>query len=254
MAGCSKNMVLISREQEIQMGKEAAPQFEEEFGGAVQDQMLQNYVSRIGQSVAQVSNRDMPYEFTLVRSETPNAFALPGGKIFLTAGLMNLMNNERELAAVLAHEVAHVSEKHNVRQMQQQMGWQVMAEILAQLGGEGTGQAASVATQIVGGMTSLKYSRDYEHDADENGIVFLERARYNPWGMVELLTVLKNLHDREPSSLENMFQTHPLTSERIDESARFIQEKYPSYSQTSPDPNRARFQEMRTRLRKVMMW
>jgi predicted Zn-dependent protease len=254
VAGCSKNMVFISREQEIQMGNEAAPQFEEEFGGSVPDRQLQDYVSRVGTSVAQTSGRDMPYEFTLVRSDVPNAFALPGGKIFLTAGLMQLMNNEREMAAVLAHEVAHVAQQHNVRQMQAQMGWELMSQILGELAGEQSGQAASTATKIVGGMTSLKYSRDYEYEADGYGIQYMSSAGYNPWGMVELLTTLKNLHDREPSRLENMFQTHPLTSERIAEAIERIQEEHPRASRQELDPDQARFRQMRTRLLKVMGW
>lgn len=253
VVGCGKDMVLISREQEIQMGQEAAPKFEEEFGGEVPDQQLQSYVSNIGQNVSRYSGRDMPYEFTLVQSETPNAFALPGGKIFLTAGLMRMMNNERELAAVLGHEVAHVAEKHNVRQMQQQMGWSIFSDVLAQLGGD-AGQAAGAAAQIAGAMSTLSYSRDYEHAADQHGIIYMADAGYNPWGMVELLAVLKNLHDREPSKLENMFQTHPLTSERIERSVEQVREDYPRADRDEPDPDRNRFQSMRTRLLKVMRW
>jgi predicted Zn-dependent protease len=77
-------------------------------------------------------------------------------------------------------------------------------------------------------------------------------AGYNPWGMVELLTTLKNLHDREPSRLENMFQTHPLTSDRIDEAIERIQQEHPGASRQEPDPARREFQEMRSRLLKVM--
>ena len=170
---------LISTEQEIAMGQDAAPQFAEEFGGRVDDAALQQYVTDVGMSVARKCDRELPYEFILVRSEQPNAFALPGGKIFLTAGLMDRMTNERQMAAVL-------------------------------------------------------------------------RAGYNPWGMVELLTVLKNLSEREPGSLEEMFSTHPLTDNRIDEARETIEDDHDEADPEARDPDREQFLAMRNRLRRAV--
>jgi len=258
LAGCATNPVtgkrelsLISQEQEIAMGQEAAPEFEKEFGGKVANPELQAYVSEVGQRVAGASDRPMPYTYTLVASDVPNAFALPGGPIFITAGLMKQMTNERQLAAVLGHETGHVAAKHSVSQMQKQMGTQLLMEIAARAAGaEGGGTTTDVAN-IVSNMVLLKYSRDHEYQADELGIKYATKAGYNPWGMVELLTLLQAMHEAEPSRFQEMFQTHPLSSKRI-ERARLTLLQDAAYegkhSPTTPDPHADRFETMRKRL------
>jgi predicted Zn-dependent protease len=255
LAGCATNPVtgerelsLISREQEIAMGKEAAPQFEQEFGGKVQNAALQEYVSMVGRQVAEVSDRPMPYTYTLVASDTPNAFALPGGPIFITAGLMRRMTNERQLAAVLGHETGHIAARHSVQQMQKQMGAQLLVEIAGRAGGaEGGGTVGDVA-KIVSTMAILKYSRDDEYQADELGMKYAADAGFNPWGVVELLTLLQAMQDAEPGRFQEMFQTHPLSSKRI-ERARLMLLEDPAYedkySPAATDPHAARFEEMR---------
>jgi len=256
-AGCSTNPVtgekqflVISREQEIQMGDQAAPEFEQQFGGKVVNQTLQDYVEMVGQRVAKYSHRQMPYGFTLVSSDVPNAFALPGGKVFITAGLMRRMTNERQLAAVLGHETGHVAAKHNVSGMQRQMGAQLFAEVLGAVIGGGTGEAAKAGAKIAGSIANLKHSRDDEYQADHVGLGYMAEAGYNPWGMVELLTVLYKLNESEPGSLGEMFQTHPLTRKRIERVQDAIQsnDEYRRFSADAKDPNRARFERMRNLL------
>ena len=255
--GCSINpvtgqqeLILIPENQEIAMGVQAAPGFEKEFGGKVADPRLQAYVQEVGKRVAGVSDRKMPYEFTLVSSKVPNAFALPGGRIFLTAGLMVRMTNERQLAAVLGHETGHVAAKHNVKGMQRQVGASVLTQIAAQVAGEDKAAAAEMATKVVTGMANLKYSRDDEYQADAVGIKYMARAGYNPYGMVELLTVLLNLSESEPGALAEMLQTHPVSSKRIEEAKGIIKadEQYNRFLPTAPDPNAPRFQAMRQAL------
>ncbi len=264
LTGCSKNKAtgemqldLISDQEEIAMGEEAAPKFKEEFGGEVSNRTLQSYVSSVGQHVAKQAEREMPYEFTLVRSDVPNAFALPGGKIFLTAGLMAKMQNERQLAAVLGHEVAHVAAEHNVQGLQRQMGVAVLAELAGVMLGGDKAQAAEAATKVVGGMVNLKYSRVAEHEADVIGIRYMQRAGYNPWGMVGLLKVLQALSGgpESESDLANIFQTHPLTSDRIEKARQTIREKFAdTYQLSDPDPNADRFRRMRNLLLQHMGW
>jgi predicted Zn-dependent protease len=236
------DVVFISEGQEVAMGREAAPQFEKEFGGQVTDPTLQSYVKGIGLRVAAVSDRKMEYDYTLVASKVPNAFALPGGKIFLTAGLMARMTNERQLAAVLGHETAHVSALHNVKGMQNQIG----AEVLVGLGTKiaGGGDITQSVGKVVGTMATLKYSRNYEYEADKYGIKYMALSGYNPYGMVELLTVLLNL-SQEGSSLGEMFASHPLSSKRVDEARQIIEENHPAARATDRDPGEARFQQMR---------
>ena len=243
-----KQLTLITRDQEIAMGKEAAPEFETEFGGRVADPALQDYVQSVGQKMAAKSHREMPYEYVLVASDVPNAFALPGGSIFLTAGLMRRMTNERQLAAVLGHETGHVAAMHNVQGMQRQIGAQVMVEIAQQILSGTKAEVAAGATKVVGAMVTLKYSRGDEYEADKVGVEYMTRAGYNPWGMVELLEVLKGLSESEPGTLEQMFQTHPVTSKRISEAEGIIQREHASADRTAPDANAAKFMAMRKRL------
>ncbi|MCK4601984.1 MAG: M48 family metalloprotease [Phycisphaerae bacterium] len=259
--GCSRNpvtgereFVFISPAQEIAIGNEAAPQFEDEFGGKVPNEALQAYVRSVGERVAAVSDRQMPYEYALLASNVPNAFALPGGKIYVTAGLMSRMAGERELAAVLGHETGHVAARHNVKQLQQSVGWSVLIRVAGYAAGEDKREAAETIAKVVAGMTQLKYSRGDEYEADETGIKYMAEAGYNPWGMVELLTSLKNLSDSEPGTFGEMFQTHPLTSKRIDKAREIIEDedKYEDFSPTSPDPRAGRFLEMRALLKSVV--
>ena len=254
LGGCGTNPVtgkkqflLISRDQEIAMGEEAAPEFEKEFDGEVPNQELQQYVGSVGAKLAAVSERPMPYEYTLVASDVPNAFALPGGKIFITAGLMSRMSNERELAAVLGHETAHVAAMHNVQGMLRQMGSAVLVQVAGIIVGADKQKAAEAAAKVVGAMANLKYSRNDEYEGDKYGILYMTRAGYNPYGMVELLTTLKNLSDTEGGTLTEMFQTHPLTSKRIEEAQQTIEtgSETKKFSPKAPDPYAARFLRMR---------
>ena len=187
----------------------------------------------------------MPYEFRLVASDVPNAFALPGGKVFLTAGLMSRMSNERQLAAVLGHEVGHVAALHNVKGMQRQMGAQTLVMIAGHLAGEDKETIAKDVASVVANMATLNYSRDDEYQADQLGIRYMTKAGYNPHGMVELLTVLKGLSESEGSWLEEMFQTHPLTPKRISDAGKIIEAEHPGYSVNAADPNADRFLQMR---------
>lgn len=252
VGGCTTNpatgkrqLIIISLDQEIAMGAEAAPKFEEEFGGRVPNEQLLAYVRMVGNKLAAVSDRQMPYEYTLVTSDVPNAFALPGGKIFLTAGLMRLMSNERQLAAVLGHETAHVAAMHNVKGMQRQMGTALLVEIAGSIAGDSASAAESV-TQVVATMASMKYSRGDELEADKYGMEYMTQAGYNPWGMVELLTVLVNLQESEPGMLEQLFMTHPASSERIADAKGMIETNnvYTGFKSTDRDPNTDRFAQM----------
>jgi predicted Zn-dependent protease len=256
LCGCARNpvtgerqFVMIPEQEEIALGTQAAPEFEKEFGGPVADATLQNYVRQIGGSIATISDRKMPYEYTLLRSDIANAFALPGGKIYITAGLMSHMKNERELAAVLSHETVHVAAMHNVRGLQRQMGAALLQEIAGMIVGEDKQKVAEAATQIATGMVNLSYSRDDEYEADKYGVEYMAKAGHNPWGMVELLTTLKELHDSEPGTLGEFFQTHPLTSKRIKEAQEIVEDKFKVWSKDTSDPNAARFVQMRNRLR-----
>ena len=261
--GCSRNPVtgkmqldLISLDQEVAMGDQAAPEFEAEFDDKVNNPVLQAYVREIGAKLAAVSHRqEVTYRYALLRSKTPNAFALPGGRIYVTAGLMTRMTNERQLAAVLGHETIHVAAEHNVQGLQKQMGVEMLASLAGKVIGGTAGEVAEVGTKIAGSMAVLSYGREDELEADSYGVRYMTKAGYNPYGMVELLAVLQSLSDaEEPGRIGAMMQSHPLTSERIEEAKETIDDLPGEHSPRAADPRAAAFLGMRTLLRRELGW
>lgn len=257
-AGCQTNPVtgekelrLIPESQEIAMGVQNAPEFEKEFEGKVPNDTVQQYVSMVGQKIAAHADRKMPYEYAVLQSDVPNAFALPGGKIYITAGLLSRMSNERQLAAVLGHETVHVSAGHSVQSLQNQIGASVVVEIAQRAAGQ-YGSAVGTATKFVAGMANLKYSRNDEYEADKYGIVYMVRAGYNPWGMPELLQVLLDMSDSEPGRWAEMMQTHPLTSKRIEKAKEEVQANHSKFSASEPDPQAGEFMKMRNLLMETL--
>ena len=250
VAGCAVNPVtgqrklsLIGESQEIQMGAEAAGEFEQQFGGQVANEQLQQYVAELGMKLANISDRPkLPWSFAVLNSDIPNAFALPGGKVFVTAGLMNCMTNERQLASVLGHEIGHVCAKHNVDGMQRQMGVEAFKVLVQQMSGN---ESYGTAAQVAGTMAVLKYGRDDEFEADKLGIKYMAKAGYNPWGMVELLQFLVSLSGEEASRLEAFFQTHPPSTDRVKAAQDIVTKSYATQAADTPDPNTARFLQMR---------
>jgi len=243
-----RELSLISEDQEIALGKQAAPDFEKEFGGKVPNEALQQYVKSVGAKMATVSDRRMPYEYALLASDVPNAFALPAGKVYVTAGLMKMMTNERQLASVLGHETAHIAAKHSVAGIQRQMGAEVLVEIAGYAMGAQGENAAKVA-QLATNMVNLKYSRNDEYEADKYGIEYMTRAGYNPWGMVELLTALNGLDQSKPGLLTEMFQTHPLTPKRIEEAQGIVQSEHPTANRAEVDAAAGQFLQMKALLK-----
>ena len=245
-----KEVILISTDEEIALGQQAGPEIEKEFNDKVPNESLQKYVANVGGKLADVSDRPMPYEFGLLASEIPNGFALPGGKIYVTAGLMSRMTNERQLAAVLAHEVVHVADRHSVKGLQRQMGASILVELVGMAVGGDKAQSAQAAAELAAGITNLKYSRADESQSDAVGVKYMVRAGYNPWGMVELLELLQSLNNAEPGLFGDLFATHPLTSKRIEEVRDLVQKDYSAFSPTTPDPQEQDFMKMRNLLSK----
>ncbi len=222
---------LLGEEQEKQLGAEAYGPMIQESYGAVADPGLQGYVSGVGLGLAKVSHRAaLDYEFRVVNANYDNAFALPGGKICITRGLLNRMTTEDQLAGVLGHEIGHVTARHGAQQYTTQMlvgGLLGIGAIVLESedvkGGPLIMAAAGIGSQLV----LLRYSRDHERQSDELGMEYMARAGYNPKGFVESMEILKGAHDREPSKLEAMFQSHPLTSERIETARQRAAATYP---------------------------
>jgi len=210
---------LFSMEEDIQLGEGFSEEIEKE-NPLLKDQFITRYVDEMGQNIARHSKRpDISYHFKVVDTKTVNAFALPGGYIYINRGLLDLVHDQSELAGVMAHEIGHVVARHGTKQLSKQL---VLAGILIGAS-EAIGRKSEkwgAITQVAGSLGfflgMMKYSRDDEREADWLAINEIYRAGYNPQGMVTLFDKFKKLHKRNPSRFEQFFLSHPNTDERIE--------------------------------------
>jgi len=178
----------MSLEDEVKLGQTEHQKIIGKFG-IYRDEQLQAYINKVGQRVAAESSRpEVEYRFTLLNDDMINAFALPGGFIYITRGMLLHMNSESELAAVLGHEIAHVTEKHALRRETRGKGISVLNTVLA----IGTGQPALYELgNIFSGALLLGYSREFELDADKVGAQYMAKAGYSPMAMLGTIEILK---------------------------------------------------------------
>jgi len=214
-----KQVVLMSEQQELELGKAYYPITTQLSEGELPHRDAQMLVTRVGMKMARASERpNLPWEFNVVDSNEPNAYALPGGKLSITRGLISKMESEDQLASVLGHEIGHVTARHSVvsASRQQLLGLllNVGGAVLQTQGVPGAG-AIELAGQVGAALLTTKYSRDQERQADELGFKYMTAAGYNPRAFVETFQILAAAAKREPSKFENLFASHPMTSERI---------------------------------------
>jgi len=210
-SGCASNpvtgdrqLMLISREQEQQIGDEYAPEVEKQLGGPINDAQVQSYVNGIGRKIARVSHMpDQEFRYTAVNDESVNAMALPGGHIFITRGMLQNIRTEAQLAAVLAHETVHVTARHSADAMSRQIG---MSLLLSAITTEKTPETVVTIAQVGSQILDLKYSRGDEYEADTYGVDYLAKAGYDPRAMVQLMEVLEAQSSVRPIEF---FSTHP---------------------------------------------
>jgi predicted Zn-dependent protease len=226
ITGCSTNPVsgekqftLVSEEQEKSMGARAHQQALKKYP-PYKNAALQSYVNRIGQNLAKHSHRNnIRYTFTVVDSPEVNAFALPGGYIYITRGLMSYLNSEGELAGVLGHEIGHVTARHSANQMTRGTLTNVLTRVLADK--YGNAQLFSMA----GALSTRGFSRKHELQADRLGAEYLARVGYAPENMLKVIRVLKAQEEfskalarkegRQPPSYHGVFATHPDNDQRL---------------------------------------
>jgi len=220
----NQDFVLMSEEQEISLGRQYSAEIVKE-SPVYDDPELASLVQTIGEQVAANSHRpDLIYRFTVLDSDKVNAFALPGGYIYITRGLLAYLNSEAELAAVLGHEIGHVTARHSVRQH----GTATMAGILGAVVSASTGiQGAGDLSRLAGTAVVRGYGREHELEADRLGAEYLAKSGYDPGGMLKVVGVLKNQEafdklvaeqeDREPTAYHGLFSTHPENDKRFQE-------------------------------------
>ncbi|MFN3976408.1 MAG: M48 family metalloprotease [Aquificaceae bacterium] len=213
---------LLPEQKEIEIGKSYVPYAIEEFDGLYPDRQVQEYIRSVGFSLAKVAERKLPYEFYLVNSSQVNAFALPGGPVMITRGLLLRLDSESELANVLAHELGHINARHHARFLEKQFGLSLLLNIGAILvGGKPYGEALLQFGQIGASLLTLKFSRDQEREADRYGLIYAYRAGYDPMGMIRVFEMFKSMErgGRAPEWLS----THPLPETRIQEAKKVIE-------------------------------
>ena len=240
----------VSASQENKIGAEEHPKILAEFGGAYTEKPALNaYVNQVGQFVAKNAERkDVKYTFTVLNSDEINAFALPGGYVYITRGLLTLANNEAEVAGVLGHEIGHINARHTAERIGQQQTAGILSTLgvaaATLLGGDTVGQLASGLAQEGSAIYLGQYSQSQEFEADSLGVRYLTKASYDPEAMASFLDSLNNDTHLEAKLAGNaaaadaysMTQSHPRTPDRVQ---RAIQEaKVPV---ANPVENRDRF-------------
>jgi predicted Zn-dependent protease len=188
-----KQHITLEPEQEIALGLQSVPQMTQQFGGLFPDQQLQNLVDNVGQKLVNNSiARETPYQydFHLLRDpNTINAFALPGGQVFITYGLLKRLENEDQLAGVLGHEIGHVVGRHSAERIAKQNLTQGIVNGVLVGSDGGAGAAQTVA--MIGNMINMKYGREDELESDDLGVLFMINAGYNPEQMLGVMKILK---------------------------------------------------------------
>ena len=225
LAGCATNPVtgknelsLVSEAQELAIGaQQYSPARQSQGGDYVVDRQLTAYVNEVGQRLAAVSDRKLPYEFKVLNNSIPNAWALPGGKISINRGLLTELKSESELAAVLGHEIVHAAARHGAQQMSKGMLLQtaVLGTVVATQGSQ-YGNLAQLGANIGAQLISQKYGRDAERESDLYGMQYMVRAGYDPQGAVDLQrTFVKLSEGRQQGWLSGLFASHPPSQERV---------------------------------------
>jgi predicted Zn-dependent protease len=209
-------ITLVSVEDEIAIGRQANAQVRKQVP-EMRDEQTIAYVRAIGQRlVRQAPGPKYPYRFSTADYREINAFALPGGPIWIHRGVLHSATNESQVAGVLAHEIAHIAQRHAADQLTNatltNLGLSLLGSILGNSGGAG---AAQIAAGFLANGVFLKFSRDDEREADRVGLDILRRAGWDGRGMVELFEILRRESARDPGSVEVFFSSHPSPQDRI---------------------------------------
>lgn len=239
---------LASTQQEVDLGNEYAAQVAQQLP-LIRDPEVARYVTLLGDSIARVSDdRSLRWSFNVVDQMDINAFAVPGGHIYVYRGLIDKTANMSELAGVIGHEIAHVTRRHSMLQMRDQqranVGVTVGCILAPQVCNSGLGSAA---INIGGGAAFAKFSRDDEAEADESGVTFVTRAGIDPRGMPSMFRTLIAVRKTNPGAVDNFFASHPVEESRVQKTEAAIARINPVVLKSLTRDSRA-FQAFKSRL------
>jgi predicted Zn-dependent protease len=212
----------VSTQQEVQLGQDYASQINAQLP-IVHDPEINRYISVLGDSIAKLSDdRSLDWHFYVVNSKEVNAFAVPGGFIYVNRGLIERADNLSQLAGVLGHEIAHVTERHSIEAMQKSQTANVgvtLACVLLKACGDAVTQTA---INVAGGAYFARHSRQAESEADVRAVRFVTRANIHPQGIPAMFRTLLDERQRRPEGVESWFSTHPLEEDRIEQTQALI--------------------------------
>jgi predicted Zn-dependent protease len=217
-----------SIEKEIALGKQLAQEVERQ-AKVVDDPVIAEFVSRVGQNLVRNSDAKVPFTIKVLDSEEVNAFALPGGFFFVNTGLILKADNEAELAGVMGHEIAHVALRHGTKAATKNEIAQIAmiaASIAIPYGW--TGYAIRQGASLAIPMGFLTFSRENERQADHFGLQYMYKAGYDPNSFVDFFEKIESLEKKKPGTVAKVFSTHPMTDERIKAAQEEIQKDLPS--------------------------
>jgi beta-barrel assembly-enhancing protease len=239
----------ISTQQEIQMGQEYSAEIARQLP-ILNDGAVNQYINNLGRSIAQHGNRQIPYTFYVVNAPQVNAFAVPGGHIYLNRGLIERTRNEAELAGVVAHEIAHVEHRHGIDQMERAQGANLALTAAYVLMGRAPSGAEEALIGVGGNLYFARHSREAENEADRSAVGLLVRAGISPQGLPSFFGVLLDEQQRQPSNVEQWFSTHPLTTDRVANTQQMINQ-VPQAQLRGLRQNSNAYTSMQNRLRQL---
>lgn len=227
LTGCG-----VSAQQEMEMGAQTAQEINSQIP-LVRDPEINRYINVLGDSLARVAdNRGIDYTFYVVDAPEVNAFAVPGGYVYVNRGLIERTRTMSQLAGVLGHEIGHVVLRHSVQQMEQMQQAQVGVTLACILTSICQSQAGQAAINVGGTALFAKFSRDDEREADQQAVTTTVRAGINPNGIPEMFEILLAERSRNPGAVDSWFSTHPLEEDRIAQTRAMISQIDPAVLRT----------------------
>jgi beta-barrel assembly-enhancing protease len=218
-----KGVNFYSIEKEIALGKQLAQEVERQ-AKIINDPVVAEYVNRLGQNLARNSDAKVPFTIKVIDSNQVNAFALPGGFMFVNSGLILKASNEAELAGVMAHEIGHVAARHGTKEATRAALINYATIPLIFMGGGWAGYGIEEAASAAVPIAFLKYSRSMEAEADLLGLEYMYKAGYDPECFVDFFEKIETLERTKPSAVSRLFSTHPMTDDRIKAAQKHIQQ------------------------------
>ena len=222
-----KGINFYSLEKEIALGRQLAQEVKRQ-AKLNTDPIISEYVNRVGQNLARNSDAKVPFTFQVIEADDLNAFALPGGYVFVNTGLIMMAEEEDEFAGAVAHEIAHVAARHMTRQATKSEIANIASVPLSVLLGGWAGVAARQAASVGIPMTFLSFSRKDEAEADYLGLQYMYAAGYDPNGTISIFEKLQALSRQKSGVVSRLFSTHPMDADRIGKSQKEIQEILPA--------------------------